>query len=470
MVAPVETLLALCARNLMAYVQVSFGILQPGAKFHAALYLRALCHQLERLERGEIRRLLIILPPRHLKSFCSSVVFPVWVQGRDPSTKIITASYGASLSETFSWQSRLLMEHELTQAVFPRLKIDRKKASVADLRTTMGGQRVATSVGGPMTGKGGKFFILDDPSKAEDVASEAHREKDWEWFSGSALMRLDERKEARVLVVAQRLHVDDLPGRLIQSGSWEVFELPAIEVQDREIPLPDGLFWHREKGDILLPQHMDLNELNLLRREIGDTKFEAQFQQSPIPAGGNIVRPEWFGTIPRDVRRSDYEAIVQSWDTASVPGESNDYSVCTTWGLIGKYVDLLDVHRAQYLQPDLLRAAEKLRQDWKPDLLIVEAVGAGRGVYDHLLRQNRIGMRANQPRTSKVERMSNQSPKVEGGHVRLQQSAPWRELFLAEVAAFPNGKFDDQVDSMSQALLMLDHKLPQLRHCSRFKG
>ena len=467
---PFDVARALCASNLFACAHTAFGILYPGARFHAALYLRALCHQLERLERGEIHRLLIILPPRHLKSFCTSIVFPVWVQGRNPSAKIITASYGASLAEDFSWQSRRLMEHELIRAIFPKLEIDRKKASVADLRTTAGGQRIATSVGGPMTGKGGKLFILDDPSKAEDVASDAHRDKVWEWFSGSALMRLDERKDARVVVVAQRLHQDDLPGRLIQTGLWEKLELPAIEVRDREIALPDGTFWTRSKGDILLPDHMDLDELNALRLEIGQAKFEAQYQQSPIPSGGIIVKPEWFETIPSNLRPSGYEAILQSWDTASVPGESNDYSVCTTWGLVGNCIDLLDVYRQKRLQPDLLRDAEELHEKWKPHVVVVETVGAGVGFYEHLRRELRSGVRDHTPKIAKDVRLSEQSPKIEAGYVRLPTFAHWKEAFIAEAAAFPNGKYDDQVDSMSQALLALDHNLYELRHCSRFKG
>ncbi|WP_170576178.1 phage terminase large subunit [Ruegeria atlantica] len=283
-------------------------------------------------------------------------------------------------------------------------------------------------------------------------------------------MRLDQRKEARVAVVAQRLHPDDLPGRLIQTGLWEVLELLVIEVRERMVAMPDGLIWTRRKGDILLPQHIDLEELNALRLEIGGTKFEAQYQQSPVPAGGNIVKPEWFATIPSSLGSSDYEAIIQSWDTAAVPGESNDHSVCTTWGLIGNYIDLLDVHRQQYLQPDLLSEATKLRIKWRPNLLVVETVGAGRGVYDHLRRQAKKGVRSHTPKLAKDERMSIQSPKIEQGQVRLPASAPWKEAFLAEVAAFPNGKHDDQVDSMSQALLALDHTLHELRNCSLYKG
>jgi predicted phage terminase large subunit-like protein len=273
-----------------------------------------------------------------------------------------------------------------------------------------------------------------------------------------------------VILVAQRLHEDDLPGRLIEAGGWDVLELPAIETRERLIPLSNGVNWNRKHGKVLLPAHMDLPEFEAKRREIGTRNFEAQYQQSPTPAGGNIIRPEWFGETPGDLQLSDYEAVIQSWDPAAVPGDTNDYSVCTTWGLIGNHIDLLDVHRQQYLQPDLLRVAEKLRQQWQPKLLIIEAVGAGRGVYDHLCRKIPMGIRPYRPKHGKEERMAIQSPKIESGLVRLPQSASWKESFLAEVAAFPNGKYDDQVDSMSQALFALDRRLQELRHCSRYKG
>lgn len=461
---------ALYRGSLCAYVQRAFSELRPGVTFHYGHHVRAICHRLEQVERGEIKRLLILMPPRNLKSHCASIAFPAWVLGRNPAARIICMSYGQDLAETFSRESRRLIEASWNRAIFPTLKLNPKRASVSELRTTENGFRMATSAGGPLTGKGADILILDDPSKAEDVTSETRRDKLYDWFTGTVMTRLDNPKTGSVILVAQRLHEDDLPGRLIATGDWDVLELPAIETEERLIPLTREVNWSRHAGEALLPAHMDIEEFEAKRREMGTRNFEAQYQQRPTPAGGNIIRPEWFGTIPASLLRSDYEAIIQSWDTASVPGESNDYSVCTTWGLIGNSVDLLDVHRGQYLQPDLLREAAKLRQKWKPTLLIVEAVGGGRGVYDHLRRQNRIGIRYNTPKGSKVERMSLHSPKIESGQVRLPVSAPWKEAFLAEVAAFPNGKYDDQVDSMSQALFALDLRLPELRNCSRYKG
>lgn len=467
---PSDILAALYHYNLCAFVERAFYELNPGAEYHSGHHIRAICYQLERVLLGETRRLLILMPPRHSKSHCVTVSFPAWLLGRDPSKRIVTISYGASLAETFSRQSRHLMRQDWYRAAFPDLQIDPARASVEELLTTKSGMRLSTSVGGALTGKGGDILIIDDPMKADEVASETRREAVWDWFNSTAVTRLNSPNKGAIIVVAQRLHEDDLPGRLIATGDWEVLKLPAIETRERWIKLTDELTWTRLPGEILLPSHMGRAELEQYRRGMGNRAFEAQYQQNPIPLGGNIVRPEWFGVIPSNLRRSDYEAIIQSWDTASVPGDSNDYSVCTTWGLIGNYVDLLDVYRVQRLQPDLLRDAIKLRQRWKPNLLIVEAVGAGRGIYDHLRQQDPVGIRPHKPKLGKVERMSVQSPKIERGEVRLPQSAPWKATFLSELTAFPNGTYDDQVDSMSQVLFALDCRPYELRHCSRFKG
>ncbi|MGI3186787.1 phage terminase large subunit [Nioella aestuarii] len=455
---------------LFPFVQRAFLELRPGTPFHEGPHVRAICHALERVERGDVRRLLILMPPRHLKSFCASVVFPAWALGRNPARRIICMSYGLDLAEGFSRDSRRLIDSTPYRGAFPGLQLDPKRSSVEELRTLRNGFRMATSSGGALTGKGGDILILDDPSKAADVASETQRDKVHQWFTDTVMTRLDNPKSGAVIVVAQRLHHDDLPGRLIATGGWEVLELPAIAPCDCDVPMTDNVDWNREKGTALLPEHMDIPQFEEKRREVGARAFEAQYQQAPQPAGGSIIKPEWFGEIPPHLRRGDYEAIIQSWDTAAVPGETNDYSVCTTWGLLGNHVDLLDAYRGQQLQPDLLRIATKLRERWKPNLIMVESVGVGTGFAQQLERQDRKGVRWYTPKGSKVDRMVIQSPKLEGGQVRLPRAAPWKERFLAEAAAFPNGKYDDQVDSMSQALFALDCNLFEIRHCSRFKG
>ena len=465
-----EILRALYALHLIAFVERAFYELRPRVTFHYGHHIRAICHQLERVALGEVKKLLILMPPRHLKSHCVSIAFPVWMLGQDPGKRIITISYGASLAETFSRDARRLMEAEWVRVVFPQLHVDPRKASVEELLTTRNGSRIATSVGGPLTGKGGDILVIDDPIKADDVSSEVKRDSTWDWFTGTAMSRLDNPKTGAIIVVAQRLHVDDLPGRLIETGDWAVLELPAIETRAREIPLSATMNWIRTPGDLLLPEHMGSEELELHRRTMGPGRFEAQYQQSPTIGGGNIIRPEWFRTHAGNRARTDYEAVLQSWDTAAVPGESNDYSVCTTWGLIGNHIDLLDVHRAQHQYPELRAVARELRDRWKPNLVVIELMDVGRSLVHDLVQLERMGVRGMTPKSSKVERMVVQTAKLEEGQVRLREAAPWKEAFLSEATAFPNAKYDDQVDSMSQALRAIDLGLYELRHCSRYKG
>jgi predicted phage terminase large subunit-like protein len=425
---------------------------------------------LERVERGEITRLLILMPPRHLKSHTVSVAFTAWALGRNPARQVSAASYGADLAETFGADVRRLFEASWHRAVFPGLHLDKRKANAHEMRTTENGVRLAPSVGGPFTGKGCEFLIFDDPMKAEDASSQKERDRVWDWFTGTAMTRLNDPKNGAIVVVAQRLHEDDLPGRLIPTGDWEVLELPAIETRDRKVPLGDDVVWARTPGKVLLPEHMGRPELDRIRRQMGSATFEAQYQQAPSPAGGNIIRPEWFRSYQGVPRRSDYEAVLQSWDTAAVPGESNDYSVCTTWGLIGNHIDLLDVHRRQYLYPDLLRVAIDLRRKWKPNLVVIEKATTGLSLKPDLVRKGVTEARWLPPEKGKVERAVAQSEKLASGQVRLPVVTPWKEGFVAEAGGFPNAKYDDQVDSMSQALRALDWQPHELRHCSRYKG
>lgn len=465
----VEALCALYRSQLTRFVGRAFDVLRPGKPFHVGRHIQAICHQLERIERGEIRNLMVLMPPRHGKSHCVSVAFPVWLMGRDPTKRVVTISYGSTLAERFSLESRRLMESDFVRAFFPDLRIDRKKASTEELLTTLGGGRIATSVGGALTGSGGDVLILDDPIKADDVSSAVKRDAVWNWYWDTARSRLDEPEKGAIILVAQRLHQDDLPGRLMASGEWEVLELPAIETIEREIPLDDDALWNRFPGEVLLPEHMGLAELESIRHERPDI-FEAQYQQSPVLAGGIVIRPEWFGSYDGKPRRSAYEGLLQSWDTAHLPGDSNDYSVCTTWGLSGNYIDLLDVYRSRVEYPYLLDAALELREKWKPDVIAIELASSGYSLHPDLRRRGVDEVFGVSPGKGKEARMVRASVLIKKGQVRLPTGAPVREAFLAEVVAFPHGTYDDQADSLSLALHTVSFKHPRLRHCSRYKG
>jgi predicted phage terminase large subunit-like protein len=291
-----------------------------------------------------------------------------------------------------------------------------------------------------------------------------------EIYQETIATRLDDPKTGAIVVVGQRLHEDDLIGRLRQTGNWEVLSMPAIAIEEQTFLLGDNMEFTRVPGEPLDPERLGLIELKNIQAEIGERAFEAEYQQRPVLPGGNLIKLEWFKIYDKPLPRSHYEAIVQSWDTAAVPGESNDYTVCTTWGIIGQHVDLLDVHRKQYLYPQILQAALKLRANWKPNLIVVEKASTGLSLKPDLVRKGASEALWLSPKAGKVERMVAQSAKIESGQVRLPKSTLWLEAFRAEVAAFPNGKYDDQVDSFSQFLRALDSRNHTIRHCSRFKG
>lgn len=460
---------AVYTNSLYAFVQRAFAELNPGEIFTGGLYLRALCHILERVAAGELLRVIITLPPRHLKSQVVSAAFIAWLLGRDPTDKIVCASYSSSLAEGFGRQTRNLLQASFDRATFPLTQIDSKKSAVEEFHTKRKGRRIATSVRGTLTGKGGNTLIIDDPMKAEDALSLVKRDNTHNWFNNTAASCLNDPKTGAFIIVAQRLHVDDLVGRLAKTGNWEVFSLPAIARGPQVLDLGDGVLWEREIGELLHPERMGHEDLERIRRELGSAAYEAQYQQSPVLPGGNLVRREWFKTYEGTPQASQYEAVVQSWDTASVPGIDNDYSVCTTWGLINDHVDLLDVHRAQYHYADPLRAARRLRQKWEPRLIVVEKAGVGVALGSDLLRDGLRDVQALAVKDDKVTRMSLQNAKIEAGQVRLPKSALRLDTFLSEVAEFPNGKYDDQVDTMSQILVTIDLKPRQLRGISRCK-
>lgn len=456
--------------DLFGYAHRAFLELHGGATFYAEMYVRAICYQLMRIERGDCKRLLIIVPPRHLKSFCATIAFAAWFLGRNPSKTVVSASYSADLSRDFGLQTRKLMSTVWHRAAFDNQTLDPQKTSVEEFWIAgSGGRRVATSVGGTFTGKGADLIIVDDPIKADDVYSEVMLEKCFRWITETVMSRFNEPKTGAMVVVAQRLHVSDIPGRLIEAGGWDVLELPAIAPVAVDISIADGIKWPRQAGELLCEERMDEETLNRLRSELGDMVFETQYQQRPAIPGGNLIKAEWFGTYKDTPSRSGYEGVMQSWDTASVPGDSNDYSVCTTWGFSGQNIDLLDVHRGRYGMPELIVTAKQLQQKWKPDLTVIEASHSGHALVQSLESAGVRGVRAMTPKHTKEERMAARTPVLASGAVRLPVKAPWLESFLAECSVFPNGKHDDQVDTLSQMLAAVARRPGELRFLSRYR-
>ena len=319
-----RVLQALLRTNFIAFVEKVFATLAPGQTFVPAWYIEALAYQLERVRRGEIRRLIINLPPRSLKSIVISVALPAFLLGLDPKRRIICVSYSADLAKKHSNDFRVIVESPWYRDAFPETRIAYKN-SETEIEFTQRGFRLATSVGGTLTGRGGDLIIVDDPLKPDDAFSDLKRSEVNHFFTNTLLSRLDDKRTGTIVVVMQRLHVDDLTGFLLSSSDeWEVLSLPAIAEIDERIRLLGGRIHLRRAGEALSSEREPLEVLNNLKRVMGGDAFSAQYQQAPVPPGGAMVKRVWIKRYTELPPASERLRILQSWDTASVGGSQND--------------------------------------------------------------------------------------------------------------------------------------------------
>jgi predicted phage terminase large subunit-like protein len=245
-----------------------------------------------------------------------------------------------------------------------------------------------------------------------------------------------------------------LAGHLIEQGGWTHLDLPAIAVEDALIALPGGKTMVRRIGDVLHPQREDEGALDRIREETGSLMFSAQYQQRPVPLAGNIIRRNWFQVCDHPPE-AQVRRMVQSWDIAMTTGNANDYSVCTTWLMTKADYYLLDVFRARLKYPDLRRKVAALAGKFDAGTILIEDAGPGMALLQDFRRDLPSGMIrpiGQKPQGSKADRMVAQSAKIEAGHVLLPRESGWLDTFLLEILAFPNGRHDDQVDSVSQFL------------------
>jgi predicted phage terminase large subunit-like protein len=276
-----------------------------------------------------------------------------------------------------------------------------------------------------------------------------------DWFCGTLVSRLNDKERDPIIVVMQRLHEADLAGYLLEQGHWQHVELEAIAEEDKEIPIGPGRFFHRRRGDLLHPERESRETLDKTRSEMGDFRFLAQYQQRPQPAQGSLLKPEWFRSYDRLPPPGTGDPVVQSWDIAITLGDTNNYSVCTTWRVVGADYFLIDVFRARLSYPDLRREVATLAERYGAEFILIEDAGPGMSLLQDLRHELPPGMNRPigiKPEGSKAQRMASQSFKIQDGRVYLPKQADWLEDYLRELLAFPNGKHDDQVDSVSQFL------------------
>jgi predicted phage terminase large subunit-like protein len=444
---------ALLRNDFRLFVHKVFSTLCPGQTFVPGWFIDAICWQLERVRRGEIRRLIINMPPRSLKSIAASVAFPAFLLGRNPQSRVICVSYSSDLAKKHSNDFRALIEARWYRSLFPQTKIGPYKNSETEIEFTKRGYRLATSVGGTLTGRGGDIIIIDDPLKPDDALSEVKRSGANQWFNNTLLSRLDDKRTGAIVVVMQRVHIDDLTGFLLdQSDEWHVLSLPAIAHHDETIPTWEDQNYFRRAGEVLAAEREPLSVLQSLKKQIGSDAFSAQYQQEPAPPGGAMIKRAWIKRYKDLPPYSEILFTLQSWDTASKGGPENDWSVCTTWIVTrDKRWYLVDVWRQRVDYPTLKAAVEGQAGSWKPTRILVEDAGSGTPLVQELSAKL-YGIIAVKAEGDKIRRMAAASAKFEAGQVLLPERASWLPDLESELFVFPAGRHDDQCDSISQAL------------------
>jgi predicted phage terminase large subunit-like protein len=453
--SPANMYADLLRHDLCAFNHRSFLELNPQTPFLPSWHIELIAAKLEEVRRGTCKRLIVTVPPRHLKSHEISIAFPAWVLGHEPTKQILSVTYAQDLSDNLARKSRTLMTSPFYEGLFDT-RLSKGREAVSDYETTDGGYRLSTSVGGVLTGRGADIIIIDDPLKADDALSESRRRSVNEWYDNTARSRLNSQENGAIIIVMQRLHEDDLVAHVQEHEPWDVLSFPAIAEQDEtyDFSTPYGRKRiHRKKGEVLHPALVSLSTLESMRRAMTEYNFTAQYQQNPQPPSGIIVKREWLKFYGPNDEPKRFAQIVQSWDTANKDTELANFSVCTTWGLKDQHMYLLDVYRRKVEFPELKRAVRELAALHSADIVLVEDKASGSSLIQEL-RAEQFSLVQAAPAIDgdKVMRLRAQTAKIEGRFVLFPMEAHWLDTYLTELLAFPNSKYDDQVDSTVFAL------------------
>jgi predicted phage terminase large subunit-like protein len=446
--------LRLFQRNdLPAFIHGSFAQLHPQTPYLHNWHIDVIADRLEGVRSGRIKRLIITVPPRSLKSIAVSVGFVAYVLGHDPSKRIICASYGQELANKLARDTMTVMQSPWYMGLFGSQIA--KRSAVADFETHKRGGRMATSVGGILTGRGGDILIVDDAMKPDEAMSDVLRNRANTWYDETLYSRLNDKKTGAIILIMQRLHLDDMVGHVLEKEKWEVVHLPAIAETTETwhyTALGRPRVYVRKEGEALHPAREPLEALEAIRNNLGSYAFSSQYQQAPVPFGGAFVKSDWFQFYQPGELPERFDSVLQSWDTASKATETADFSVCTTWGIKRNKIYLLDVFRARMDYPELKRKVKELADAHHANVILIEDKASGQQLCQELHRENLSAIKPITPTTDKFSRLMAQTAQIENGTVKFPKEAKWLDAYLSELLVFPQGKHDDQVDSTSQAL------------------
>ena len=413
-------------------------------EFIGGYHSKIMAKKFEDIANGKLKRLIINMPPRHGKSEFSSFLFPAWLMGKKPKTKIIQATHTAELSYRFGRKMRNLMDDEEYKKIFKDVSLRADSKASGRWDTNHGGEYFGAGTGGAITGRGADLLIIDDPHSEQNITENAF-ENAFDWYMSGPRQRLQ--PGGAIVVVMTRWSERDLTARLmrqqaeVKADQWEVIEFPAL--------LPSGKpIW---------PEYWVQEELEKIKANLPTMSWEAQYQQNPTSEEGAIIKREWWKKWEKE-KIPELIHVIQSYDTAFSKKESADFSAISTWGIFqtAHYKDniiLLDCKKDRWEFPQLKKIAFEQYKYWDPDTIVVEAKASGMPLIQEL-RQKGIPVMSYSPSkgNDKVTRVNAVAPVFESGMVWAPRKK-FAEEMIEECAAFPYGEHDDLVDSMTQAIM-----------------
>jgi predicted phage terminase large subunit-like protein len=440
---------AACRNDFLSFSYWCFQFLEPGSPLNMNWHHEAIAYYLELVIRGVIKRLIIAAPPRTLKSLMASVAFPAFLMGRNPAARIIGISHSSDLQVKFSNDCRAVMDSQPYRKLFPLTRL--AKNTESEFHTTHGGHRYARSVEGSVTGLGGGILLLDDFQRPLDMVSEARRTSTNRLYYRTIASRTNNHHTGAIIVVGQRLDPDDLIGTLLQSSEeWTLLSLPAIAEREEYIPIGPGRWHLRRVNDLLHPEQQSREFLGALRSQDPET-YAAQYQQSPIPPGGFLIKRDQIQYCDELPRRTSSSLSLQSWDTAQKPGETNARSACLDILVQDNNFYIAQALAGQWEYHDLEQRVLSRADQQKPNVILIEDTGFGTALISSL-KQRKLPVVAVKPEGDKRTRLLGQISKFTNRQVFLLKTAPGRSELEDELFSFPGGRRNDLVDALTQAL------------------
>jgi predicted phage terminase large subunit-like protein len=431
----------------LAFAMKAFA-LRPGERLEPWPYVRYILWHLDKVASGKVKRVVVALPPRHGKTFLCSISFAAWILAHNPAAKILIISYGQELADKIAYDIRAILQCEWYRRIFIKTRL--KKSKLDDLVTTAGGGVRSVSLEGGVTGLGADFIIIDDAVQIKDADNDKQLERVNALFDAEIRTRLNNQKKGAIVIVAHRLAENDLPGHVLAEGGWKLVKLPLIAPRARTYETDDGLVWQRRKGELLRPDAFTTRDIGRLRR-MKRPDFETLQQQNPGERDRLRVKAEHIGVFrPEDVPPD--AAVVLSIDPGQKGGPSNSCHVVQAWvSREGRHF-LVDQWRDRCAYRDFRTEVYGFIRRWRPSAILIEATGNGLALLSDIRPQLGMQVVPITPVDDKVTRLRRHLKTIRGGAVCVPKFAPWLEIFVAELTAFPYGEFDDQVDALSQYL------------------